>query len=295
MPTAIRQFVFAAIGTTWRIDFFEPVSPSFIEGVMTEVHERIAVFDRVYSRFRDDSLVTAMSRAPGTYEFPPDATALFTLYHELYELTDGLVTPLIGQVLIEAGYDAHYSLIPKELHEPPRWDEAIEFCAPHTLIMKKPIMLDVGAMGKGYLIDLVSDVLWQRGLRAYCIDAGGDILYRIPTQEPLEIALEHPSDAESAVGVAALLNTSICGSAGNRRTWADFHHIINPKTLRSSREILAVWTVAKTTLLADAMSTALFFVSGDQLRAKYQFEYLILSPDMSVQGSPGFPARLFTA
>lgn len=295
MPSAIRQFVFAAIGTTWRIDFFEPVSPAFIEEVMTEVHTRITIFDRVYSRFRDDSLVTAMSRAAGTYEFPPDATALFTLYRELYEITDGLVTPLIGQVLIEAGYDAQYSLIPKELHEPPRWEEAIEFIAPHTLIMKKPIMLDVGAMGKGYLIDLVSDVLWQRGLRAFCIDAGGDILYRTPTQEPLEIALEHPGDAESAVGVVTLLNTSVYGSAGNRRTWADFHHIINPKTLRSPREISAVWTIAKTTLLADAMSTALFFVPGDQLRAKYSFEYLILYPDMSVQGTPNFPARLFTS
>lgn len=291
----IRQFTFDAIGTSWRIDFYEPIAPSFGDALLGEIQTRIHLFDRTYSRFRKDSLIGQASLKAGTYLFPPDAEKLFSLYEDVYHATNGLVTPLIGQVLVEAGYDADYSLVPKTLHHPPRWEEALEFQRPQTLIVKQPIMIDVGAMGKGYLIDIIGELLWQHGLRAFCIDAGGDILFRSPTGEALPIGLEHPEDVTSAIGIAHLSNQSICGSAGNRRVWANFHHIINPETLSSPRHLLAVWTVAKTTILADAMSTALFFQDGHLLREQYDFEYLLLYPDAHVDRTPGFPAELFIA
>lgn len=293
MSPSIRPFVFEAIGTTWRIDFYELLAETFAEALLREIKARIELFDRTYSRFRPDSLITRMSQSVGTYEFPEDAPVLFSLYKKLYDLSDGLVTPLIGQVLIEAGYDASYSLVPKELHRPPTWEETLAFETPRTLRMKKPTMLDVGAMGKGYLIDLVGELLWQRGLRSFCVDAGGDILHRSEERTPLEVALEHPQDPTSAIGVATITNKSICGSAGNRRTWAGFHHVINPDTLRSPDHLLAVWTIAKTTLLADAMTTALFFLPGEQLLKHYDFEYLLLYPNQTVEATPGFPAELF--
>ncbi len=294
MRTSIRKFVFEAIGTTWRIDIFESVDPLFADEVLKELQERIDIFDQIYSRFRSDSLVTKISREAGTYTFPADAEALFQLYEQLYRLTKGLMTPLIGQVLVEAGYDADYSLQPQELHHPPSWENALFFQTPTSLTTKLPVVIDVGAMGKGYLIDIVSELLWQRGLRSYCIDAGGDILSRSATNEALSIALEHPEDTTTAIGIAKICNNSICGSAGNRRAWGEFHHIINPETLSSPRDILGIWTIARTTMLADAMSTALFFCPPQILLAHFLFDYLILYPNQTVQASPTFPVELFT-
>jgi thiamine biosynthesis lipoprotein len=293
MSTSIRQFVFEAIGTTWRIDIFEPLDPLFADEILNEVKERIDIFDQIYSRFRRDSLITTISQEAGIYEFPADAEQLFQLYEQLYRLTNGLMTPLIGQVLVEAGYDADYSLQPKKLHHPPSWEDTLLFQAPTTLTVKRPVVIDVGAMGKGYLIDIVSDLLWQRGLRSYCVDAGGDILSRNATNEALSIALEHPENTTMAIGVAKICNNSICGSAGNRRTWGEFHHIINPETLTSPREILGIWTIAKTTILADAMSTALFFCPAQILQEHFTFDYLIMYPDQTVQASRDFPVELF--
>lgn len=295
MSPSIRQFVFEAIGTTWRIDFYEPLTTTFAEGLLLEIKARIDVFDQTYSRFREDSLISELSRKAGTYEFPEDAAPLFTLYEELYGISHGLVTPLIGQVLVDAGYDAQYSLVPKELHRPPRWEDVLDFQAPRTVLLKQPAMLDVGAMGKGYLIDIVGALLWQRGIRSFCVDAGGDILHRSATNEPLQIALEHPSDTTTAIGVATICNQSICGSAGNRRAWAGFHHIMNPETLSSPKDIAAVWTMAETTILADAMSTALFFMPAKDLRTHYQFESLVMYPSTQVEISSGFRAELFLA
>lgn len=287
-------FSFEAIGTHWQIDLPETLSPGREAAVNARIQERIARFDLAYSRFRPDSLVTKMAREAGTYRLPDDADPMLSLYKRLYSLTDGAVTPLIGQTLVDAGYDAQYSLKPKEtISKPPSWDEAIDWQAPN-LIIKQPVLLDFGAAGKGYLIDLVGEELLAEGIDSFIIDAGGDILHRSATNEPLRVGLEDPDDTTKAIGVAVIENQSICGSAGNRRTWDKYHHTIDPRTLESPKETLAIWVVAKTALLADALTTCLAFTRPEILLESFSFSYLLLNADRSAQHSPDFPAKIFT-
>ncbi len=285
---------FEAIGTSWQIDIYQPVSGSVQTHLLESIRSRIAVFDKNYSRFRDDSLVTRMAREAGNYELPADALPMFSLYHELYSLTEGRFTPLIGSVMESAGYDASYSLHEKEISPPPRWQECIVYePSGNTLLLKQPVLLDLGALGKGYLIDIVADILLQNGIVSFCIDAGGDMIHRHVQNETLRIGLEHPENTEQVIGVTAISNQSLCGSAGNRRAWGRFHHIINPHTLASTREILATWAIAKTTLLADAMATCLFLVPPEVLTNRYEFEYVVFSADHSIRSSSNFPGELF--
>lgn len=286
------NYTFEAIGTHWQIDVYDVLTPAQEKNLLTRIQDRIELFDRTYSRFRFDSLVTKMSQEAGEYELPPDAVPLFDLYKKLYDLTQGFFTPLIGQTLVEAGYDAEYSLQSKTLHHPKRWEDVMEFRAPYLLV-KQPVLLDIGAAGKGYLIDIVGRLLEENGVHNYCVDAGGDILHRSTSGESLQIGLEHPQNLEQVIGVVNVWNQSLCGSAGNRRAWGEFHHIINPFTLSSPRSILAVWVMADSTLLADGLSTCLFFVPAETLQTKFEFEYLIVRDDYSVEKSSGFDAELF--
>jgi thiamine biosynthesis lipoprotein len=211
--------------------------------------------------------------------------------------TGGLVTPLIGNLISDAGYDAKYSLKQrKELEAPPTWDEALEYKHsdkghPPILIVKRSVLLDFGAAGKGYLIDIVGEVLESNGISRYCINAGGDILYKNKT--PLRVGLEDPENMDKVVGVCNLEGGSICGSAGNRRKWGKFTHIINPKTLESPTDIIAVWVTAKTALVADALATCLFFVPASALVGAYDFEYVLIRKDRSFEKSDHFPGELF--
>jgi len=283
--------VFEAIGTTWRIDL-PGLASRQTERLITRVRERIALFDVYYSRFRADSLVSRMSREAGTYELPTDAGPLFSFYRELYEATGGAMTPLIGGTLVEAGYDAAYSLAPKTLHAPPAWDDVMEVGA-DRIVMRRPALLDFGAAGKGYLIDLVGELLRDAGLREFGINAGGDILHESRGETRIRIGLEDPDDAERVIGVYELGNGSICASAGNRRAWAGYHHILDPRTLRSPGHLRGVWTTARTAMLADGMSTCLFLVTPDRL-AQFDFAYLLMHEDRSVTRSPSCNAHLFT-
>ena len=173
---------FEAIGTSWTIEGDD------ID--IEKIKARIAEFDKNYSRFREDSLVWKM-RTPGEYTLPDDAKKMFDLYQKLYLLTDGKMTPLIGTVMEQAGYDKDYSLVEKKLHTPPLWDDAIEYDFP-KLTIKQPILIDVGAIGKGYLIDIVGELIEGN----YVIDAGGDIKVKGIT---LTIGLENPDNTNQVV------------------------------------------------------------------------------------------------
>jgi thiamine biosynthesis lipoprotein len=289
----MTQYNFEAIGTTWQIDLYNTLSPEEEINILACIKERIAVFDHAYSRFRNDSIVTQMSQQAGVYTLPEDAQLMLSVYSDLYTRTQGLFTPLVGNLLSDAGYDAQYSLRQKkELQVPPSWDEALEYHHP-TLLIKKPVLLDFGAGGKGYLVDLVGQVLETNGILAYCIDAGGDMLHKNTTS--LSVGLENPENTNEVFGVYAIANGSICGSAGNRRAWGTFTHIMNPHTKTSPRDILAVWVVAQTALVADALTTCLFFVDAQTLVSAYTFEYLLVRSDYSIERSAGFFGELFVS
>ncbi|HSX28207.1 MAG TPA: FAD:protein FMN transferase [Candidatus Saccharimonadales bacterium] len=286
------HWAFTAIGTQWAIDIFEPLSGATAKTLRRQVTQRIEVFDAHYSRFRPDSWISQIATQTGRFTLPADAKPLFDLYQELYNATDGKMTPLIGQVLVDAGYDATYSLQPKAIHPARRWEDTLIYNYPHVEMLQ-PALLDMGAIGKGYLVDIVAGILLDHKITSFCIDAGGDMLHRSKDTHLLEVGLEDPNDATRAIGVVHLGNQSLCGSAGSYRKWDTFHHIIDPVKLVSPTHIQAVWVTAESTRLADALTTALFFVSPEQL-AQYTFEYALIYADRSLVHSPHFPATFFT-
>jgi thiamine biosynthesis lipoprotein len=286
------SFKFEAIGTHWQIDIPHNIEAGKRQLVLEKIIDLIEDFDKIYSRFRSDSLVTQMAHKKGNYLLPDNAQALLSLYKELYKFTDHAFTPLIGQVLVDAGYDAIYSLKPKKMYHPPTLEDTIDYKHPNIFI-KKPALLDFGAAGKGYLIDLVSEVLTKEKLAYFCVDAGGDIFYYNKKNEKLRVGLEHPDNPSQVIGVATIHNQSICASAGNRRRWREFHHIMDPHTLTSTHKVKATWVIAQTALLADAIATCLFFVPAKKLQ-KYHFSYALVDENNRLEISKDFPAEIFT-
>ena len=110
-----HQLTFEAIGTKWVIEIYSEISEDQKTQITQNVRELIEEFDKTFSRFRKDSVVTQMSKKAGVYQMPDYALPLLSLYQKLYQLTDGAVTPLIGNVLVDAGYDHTYSLKSKSI------------------------------------------------------------------------------------------------------------------------------------------------------------------------------------
>ena len=70
---------------------------------------------------------------------------------------------------------------------------------------------------------------------------------------------------------------------------------MNPKTLSYPKDIIAVWVVAEKAMVADALTTCLFFVPASTLAGAYDFEYMLVRSDHSTEKSDGFSAEVFVS
>ena len=285
-PTRLYKHSFTAIGTEWSIDTPHELSAN----VMQQVAKRVELFDKTYSRFREDSLLQEMARRSGEFEFPEDVILLISFYRSLYDATSGQVTPLIGESLVRAGYDAKYSFEQQEQKDIPGWDNVMTWTG-SIVKTTEPIVLDFGAAGKGYLIDLISDILDASGFHDYVIDGSGDMRHKGNVENI--VGLEHPVETSKIIGTLDVINKSLAASATNRRRWSgDMHHIFNPMILQPVRDILATWVIADSAMIADGLATALFFVNPDALK-NYEFTYVRVHSDLSLDYSPELEGKLY--
>ena len=215
------------------------------------------------------------------------------MYRRLYLATDGAMSPLVGRALETLGYDRSYSLRPSGLAAaPPAWEDAIAWDG-EVLTALRPVTLDIGAAGKGYLVDLVTELLLDGGHRDVIVDGSGDIRHAGPL--PIRVALEHPLDPTRAIGIANVHGGAICSSATNRRTWgAGLHHVIDATTGLPTTRVIATWAIAATGLEADSLSTALFFADPARLAAEFDFQYVRVLATGAIEFSPNLDGELFT-
>jgi thiamine biosynthesis lipoprotein len=282
MPT----WRFDSIGTRWEIETDETLPPAQRE----RVGEVIAEFDATWSRFRPDSTVTRLAARGGSVPAPADAAAMLDAYRELGVATGGAVNPLIGESLGALGYDSSYSLragapvpAPGDWTKIVSWDEA-------RLVLASAALIDVGALGKGRLVDLVSRALDDVD-GALVVDAGGDMIVRGEAR----VALEHPFDATKAIGVATIHDQAVCASAVNRRSWGDgLHHVLDARTGTPVRAWAATWAFAGDAMHADAVATALFFEGGARLAERWGVEWVRMSTAGVAERSAAAPVELFS-
>lgn len=276
---------FDAIGTGWEI-----------EGALGEA-DRDAVaalverFDRDWSRFRADSAVSRLGREGGGFA-STDAAPMLDAYRALSAGTAGAVNPMVGVSLEALGYDASYSLAPgAPVAAPGEWTELIRWDA-GAVTASGPSLIDVGALGKGRLVDLVFEHL-ETLPGDLVVDAGGDMRVR---GGAVRVGLEHPFDTSKAIGVVEMQDAALCGSAINRRAWGDgLHHVLDARTGQPVRRWAATWAIGAETMRADAVSTALFFDGGPALAADWGLEWLRMTTDGVSERSPGWPGELFRA
>ncbi|WP_431320077.1 FAD:protein FMN transferase [Rhizobium sp. YTU87027] len=290
---ALSRFRFEAIGTSWEIDTPAPIDA----GIRQELLGIVSRFDCTYSRFRKDSIIARISEAVdgGSFTFPSEAEPMFDLYDRLHAATDGAVDPLIGRDLELLGYDREYFLSPRL-----RDDSLPRASWPRDVVRKgselstrRPLTIDLGAVGKGYLVDLVADVLETAGVRDFIVDGSGDM--RHLGRSALEVGLEHPLDPTMVIGIAKLLNRSLCASAANRRQWGgNLHHVLDGRTGEPTMDVIATWAIADDAATADGLATALFFGSASRLATAFDFSYVRMFADGRVEASKDFEGELFT-
>ncbi|MCT9870219.1 FAD:protein FMN transferase [Paenarthrobacter aurescens] len=286
---AWSSFRFDGIGTRWEVTTPDGLAPD----VRHQLLGTVAMYDKTWSRFRADSVVSGLSRGSGSITLPEHAKGLHDIYAALYRLSGGAMTPLIGSSLERLGYDPGYTLAPSGGPQaPPRWEDVLTWTGT-SLTAAEPVVVDIGAAGKGQLVDLLGEVLRTTGHPEFLVDGSGDMLHA--GAAPVMVALEHPYNAGQAIGTVELDNGALCASASNRRVWGDgLHHVLDGTTGKPIHTTVATWTMAASALEADALATALFMLEPDLLEDEFDFSWLRVSSSGAATFSNRFEGRLFS-
>jgi thiamine biosynthesis lipoprotein len=201
------------------------------------------------------------------------------------EVSAGAFDPTLGATLQQRGFNREHrtgATVPMMV-EPAAdvsyRDVAID-AEHHAITLRRPLLLDLGAVAKGLAIDLAARELQSCG--SYAIDAGGD-LYLGGTnsdRQPWSIGIRHPRKPGECIAAVHVSDRAVCTSGDYEKG----DHIVDPRTGSSPATVASVTVIAPSAMLADALATAAFVLGPERgLALLEQLEVDGLIIDASLQ------------
>ncbi|CAN5418714.1 FAD:protein FMN transferase [soil metagenome] len=227
--------------------------------------------DATCSRFRQDSDLSRVNRAPGAWvAVDPLLVAAVDAAVEAARRTDGLVHPLLGRDLVHLGYDCDLhevqlrEALPRE-HDPVRRPDLL---AAWQLIRTRPdavrvpegTALDLGSIGKAWAADLVTSAFDAELGGPAAVSVGGDV--SLSTSAPA-----WPVTLDGTEEQVLLHGGGMATSSTRLRRWRQAgvtrHHLLDPRTGMPVPEVWATATVTGPTCVAANTASTAAIVLGE--------------------------------
>ncbi|MEE3475325.1 MAG: FAD:protein FMN transferase, partial [Ruminococcus sp.] len=160
------------------------------------------------------------------------------------------------------------------------------------------VMLDLGAVAKGYAADVSRTILAANKAQAAVLNLGGTIcLYgKKPDGSRFTVGIADPENPAGYFGYLSCDDTTVATSGGYERYFEHggkrYIHILDPATAAPvDNGILSVTIVSDSGAFADAASTALFVMGLDKAtqycRSHPDFDCIILTDDKNLYLTEG--------
>lgn len=262
-----------ALGTHWWI---EPLSGTLGDTVESAVIRTIREFERQYTRFSDTSLLGHLNLHKRLLDPPKEMLRMLEFARDLQTKTNGVFNVSVGGELVRRGYGK----IGQGKLSDSFWNEVK--LTPDEIRIPGEISLDFGGFGKGWLIDTIGKLLRDNSVGHFIINGGGDIL--VSSQEPIELALEHPLDPSKSIGTTRIQHGALAVSSNIKRSWkykGQQHHIIDPRTgAPAASDVISTYVRADSALLADVCATILLIAPEleQPLAQAYNLKTILLQP-----------------
>lgn len=323
-PKKYTDYSFDYFDTTTTIIGYETDEQTFVEnlvwikGLLREYHRLYDIYTQ-YSGI--NNLATINLRENGEHVpvvVDQKIIDMLLFAKEMYAETGGNINIAMGSVLrIWHEYRSWGAKHPTEAELPPMAD--LEAAAEHTNIddlliddetntvyLADPdLYLDVGAIAKGYAVEMVAQEMERRGISGYLLNVGGNIraVGAGPNGKLWQAGIQNPDKNSSTPHIAYLKldDMSLVTSGVYQRYYVvddkQYHHIIDPTTLMPSESYLSVSVLTAHSGRADGLSTGLFSMSLEDGMALVEsldgVEAQWVLPDGTIYTSSGFSAYTF--
>ena len=300
--------------------------------------ERAACIDRgvawfrhiesVCSRFLPDSELRRLSSRIGTpTRVSPLLYEAIQFSLQVAEASDGAFDPTVGLLMEDRGFtEEHRTGIrsrttvgrqePSTDNDPdehpssrrggsprPHFRDVILDSHDRTITLRRPLVLDLGAVVKGLAVDLAAREL--RPMENFAIDAGGDQLFSGSNADgkAWSVGIRRPRLPHTVLHTLRLSNGAVCTSGDYERpvrgaeSDAADHHLLDARTGTTARAAASVTVIAPCAMAADALATAAFAlgpVDGLRFLDRQGVDGLIVTPSFEEVMTAGMRDRVMT-
>ncbi|RCU50036.1 FAD:protein FMN transferase [Corallincola holothuriorum] len=134
---------------------------------------------------------------------------------------------------------------------------------------RQGMRIDLGGIAKGHAVDLGIAVLQKHGVKHGLVNAGGDTrLLGDRRGRPWVVGVKDPRVEDKQAVLLPLVDEAISTSGDYERYFEEdgvrYHHILNPMTGDSAREVQSVTVLAPDSTTADALSTTVFVLGVER-------------------------------
>ncbi|WP_304458500.1 FAD:protein FMN transferase [Alicyclobacillus sendaiensis] len=222
------------------------------------------------TRFRPDSDVARIAAQPGAWvRVSPHVAYPLQVALWLAEWTGGRFDPACGHRLAALGFDTDYQTGQRFSWpggSPDATFRDVELDVARMAVRTlRPLLLDLGAVAKGYAVDLALARLRGAKLDGALVNAGGDLAaFGVgPDGGPWQVVVAHDLPAFSPVELR-LSAGSVCSSGlYARRGPNGAPHLWHPRPGRA--QALAATVIAPYAMMADGLATACMLIEPDEI------------------------------
>lgn len=272
------------------------------ETALNLAEERVTELEKMWSVTDENSEIYAVNHSGGKPVKVSDETAgLLEFSLKISKLTNGALDCTMYPILTEWGFTTSDYKIPtdekiSELLENTGY-EKVELDG-NSVTVPENMQIDLGAVGKGYAGDLVTEVLKENGIESALLDLGGNIqtIGTKPDGTEWKLGLRSPFD-EGSFATLEVSDCAVITSGGYERYFVGddgetYWHILDSETGKPAHSgLVSVTIVGKDGRLCDALSTSLFVVGLDDAtelwKQRDDFEMVLVTDDGKIYLTEG--------
>lgn len=296
---------YEGLGTKFWVEVFDDVSSEQLSRIKNRVKSEIDEFGSKYSRFNSDSILSRLNserRLIINSLSGSDLINMLKLGIQYGKSTAGIFDIFIKERLENIGYGKANTNINNNLSKDGNLNSDLEFtidCDNTSIDIIGSRGIDLGGIGKGYLIDKISNIIINEyNIKYFIVNGGGDMYVSSNHEESVELYLEHPIEAGEYIYKIKIKNQSLCVSSSFKRAWqnagAEVNHFI-------TKEGEAVWAAAyivgPSATLSDVAATVACISSDNTESLSKNMEalgvqYLVIDKNGKAIKSDAFPELL---
>ncbi len=254
------------LNTVVTITIYDSSDVSLLEHSM----ELCDYYEDLFSRTRETSEIYQINQGLKN-NLSPETEELLETALSYSRISGGLFDPTIGPVSSLWDFHAEQPEVPEDARIQaalPLIDAGKVHIQDHTISMDEGMILDLGAVSKGYIADRIKEYLVEEGVKSALIDLGGNVLCigNRPDGTPFQIGIRQPfADTVSAVTALSVTDQSVVTSGIYERCFTKdgilYHHLLDPDTgYPCENELASVTIISDHSVDGDALSTCCFLM-----------------------------------